>query len=99
MPFGDRTGPLGQGPMTGRGAGYCAGFPYPGYMNPYSSRGYFGGGRGRGWRRWWGADYPPALAQPTQAQEKEMLTQELEALKEGMKAIEQRLGELKGSKK
>ena len=26
MPGGDRTGPLGQGPMTGRGAGYCGGF-------------------------------------------------------------------------
>ena len=25
MPFRDRTGPLGQGPMTGRGAGRCAG--------------------------------------------------------------------------
>jgi hypothetical protein len=25
MPFGDRTGPSGLGPMTGRGAGFCAG--------------------------------------------------------------------------
>ena len=24
MPGGDRTGPMGQGPLTGRGAGYCA---------------------------------------------------------------------------
>jgi hypothetical protein len=24
MPMGDRTGPRGEGPMTGRGAGYCA---------------------------------------------------------------------------
>ena len=31
MPGGDRTGPMGQGPMTGRGAGYCAGFGMPGY--------------------------------------------------------------------
>ena len=34
MPFGDGTGPMGLGPMTGRAAGYCAGFPMPGYMNP-----------------------------------------------------------------
>jgi len=33
MPAGDRTGPLGLGPMTGRAAGYCSGFPGPGYMN------------------------------------------------------------------
>lgn len=35
MPRGDRTGPAGRGPMTGRGAGYCAGYPVPGFMNPY----------------------------------------------------------------
>lgn len=65
MPLGDRTGPWGLGPMTGRGLGYCAGFPYPGYMNPgYPGLGFgrgFGFGRGhgrgmgfgrsRGWRR------------------------------------------------
>ncbi|MCD6382905.1 MAG: DUF5320 domain-containing protein, partial [Thermoplasmata archaeon] len=25
MPWGDGTGPMGMGPMTGRGAGYCSG--------------------------------------------------------------------------
>lgn len=34
MPRGDGTGPLGLGPMTGRVAGFCAGFRVPGYMNP-----------------------------------------------------------------
>ena len=34
MPLGDGTGPAGFGPMTGRAAGYCAGYPVPGYMNP-----------------------------------------------------------------
>ena len=38
MPFGDRTGPAGMGPMTGRAAGFCAGFPMPGYMNPAVGR-------------------------------------------------------------
>jgi hypothetical protein len=47
MPGGDRTGPLGMGPMTGRAAGYCAGYRVPGFMNPMGGRG-FGGGRGRG---------------------------------------------------
>ena len=46
MPYGDGTGPNGLGPMTGRGAGYCAGYGTPGYMNPIPGRGYFGGGRG-----------------------------------------------------
>jgi len=39
MPAGDRTGPLGLGPITGRAAGYCAGYPVPGYANPIPGRG------------------------------------------------------------
>jgi hypothetical protein len=38
MPRGDGTGPRGLGPMTGRAAGYCAGYPTPGFMNPYGAR-------------------------------------------------------------
>lgn len=57
MPGGDGTGPLGMGPMTGRSAGFCAGYGIPGYANPIPGRGtgfwgmgrgFFGGGRG--WR-------------------------------------------------
>lgn len=77
MPFGDRTGPWGFGPMTGRAMGYCAGFPAPGFMNPGfgSGRGFgfgrgfgrglgrgLGFGRGRGWR--WNA-YWPSLGYPS----------------------------------
>lgn len=53
MPAGDGTGPRGLGPMTGRAAGYCVGYPAPGYMNPAAGR-------------WpaafpvYGAPYPPA---------------------------------------
>ena len=43
MPAGDGTGPRGMGPMTGRAAGYCAGYPVPGFMNPYGAR-WSGGG-------------------------------------------------------
>jgi len=43
MPGFDGTGPLGQGPMTGRAAGFCAGYPVPGYMNPIAGRaGFYG---------------------------------------------------------
>jgi len=38
MPRGDGTGPMGLGPMTGRGAGFCAGYPVPGFMNPMAGR-------------------------------------------------------------
>ena len=39
--------------MTGRGAGFCAGYGVPGYLNPAFGRG-FGGGRGRGFGRGFG---------------------------------------------
>ena len=51
MPAGNGTGPMGFGPMTGREAGYCAGFSVPGYMNPMPGGGL---GLGRGWGRGWG---------------------------------------------
>lgn len=42
MPGGDRTGPTGMGPMTGRGLGYCSGF---------TGFGRFARGRERGFGR------------------------------------------------
>ena len=50
MPWGDRTGPSGMGPMTGRAAGYCAGYAMPGYATMMHG---WGGGFGRrgGWGR------------------------------------------------
>jgi len=61
MPFGDGTGPRGMGPMTGRGAGFCAGFGTPGFANPVLRGGMWRGmgmrmrpgmgrGQGIGWR-------------------------------------------------
>lgn len=71
MPRGDKTGPQGAGPRTGRAAGYCAGYSVPGYMNPAPGYGYgrgWGRGRGRGFGRGWGRGrfvYPaPAVVQP-----------------------------------
>ncbi len=74
MPGGDRTGPMGSGPMTGRAAGYCAGYPVPGYMNPIPGRGGFGfgrgwgrgrgRGRGRGFGWGWSGAYPYAYGAP-----------------------------------
>jgi hypothetical protein len=73
--------------MTGRAAGYCAGYPVPGYMNPTPGygRGWgrgFGRGRGRGFGRgWWGYlphyqyVYPSPIylsAAPTQSPEQEV---------------------------
>ena len=95
MPRGDGTGPAGQGSMTGRGRGYCAGFNTPGFMNPGFGRG-FGRGRGFAWRA--RAMQVTPIEQPTvitEKQEKQFLEQELDALKQEIKEIEKRLKELK----
>ena len=72
MPKGDGTGPRGLGPMTGRAAGYCAGYPIAGFMNAYVGRpglgfGYgrgFGRGLGRGYGRGFWPIYPYPIASP-----------------------------------
>ena len=99
MPGGDRTGPSGLGPRTGRAAGYCARNPAPGYMNPINSRGsYRGGGRGRrnlyyatgltGWQR--GAySYPPPVVQTITKE------QELDELKYMAKNMEYELEDIR----
>jgi len=71
MPRGDGTGPMGIGPMSGRAAGFCAGYGVPGYANPGfgrgsgmgfgRGRGFFGGG-GRGWRHCYYATGLPGWA-------------------------------------
>jgi hypothetical protein len=69
MPRGDRTGPAGMGPMSGRAAGYCAGYGVPGYANPMFAAGPSGagpwgagrrgGGGGRGHRHmFWATGMP-----------------------------------------
>lgn len=69
MPRGDRTGPIGMGPTSGRAAGRCGDFDVPGFANPGLGRGRgrgFGrgaGGRGRGFGGRWrevGLTGPPA---------------------------------------
>ncbi|MCP4640394.1 MAG: DUF5320 domain-containing protein [bacterium] len=76
MPGGDGTGPMGMGPQTGRGAGFCGGFEQPGYMNPVGrggmgfgrgGRGRGAGGGGRGWRNRFYATGVPGWMQFGQA--------------------------------
>ncbi len=106
MPRGDGTGPDGQGPMTGRGAGYCAGYEMPGFINPGFGRGRgfgrgFGRGRGFVWRTRFTQAAMPIQQIPTtitEKQEKQYLEQELGALKQEMQEIEKRLKDLKTSK-
>ena len=99
MPGRDQTGPMGYGPKTGRGAGFCAGDPQtdytsqmggPGFGYEFGRRRGFGGGMGRGRRARWGGFF----AQPTPQDERGLLNKQKEALQSRLNVIDQRLEEL-----
>ena len=92
MPGGDRTGPLGMGAMTGRGAGFCGG---RGCRHRFYATGL------TGWQRA-GAGVPnvqpaPQPAQePSPEQELQTLKAEAEAAAASLEHIRQRIDELAG---
>ena len=87
MPLGDRTGPMGQGPMTGRRMGFCAKYNGPGYANYGFGRGF---GRGMGRRALGNYSAPPVPAQEFKEPTKEELLKDLKAEKDEIaKAIKE----------
>lgn len=99
MPRGDRTGPAEMGPMTGRAAGYCAGYSMPGYANPGPRAGLgFGRGAGRGWRNIYYATYPSPQAM-TKQQEVDVLKSQADYFGNALAEIKKRLEELESEAK
>lgn len=112
MPRGDRSGPQGMGPKTGRALGLCSGYPAPGYAN--AGRGGGAGGRGLGLGRGQGrgqgrgrglrAQAPPAAspsafsgAPLTPEQEAEALRRHAEDMQRQLHAIQARIDALAAS--
>ncbi|MEN8126959.1 MAG: DUF5320 domain-containing protein [Planctomycetota bacterium] len=102
MPGGNGTGPAGMGPMTGRGAGFCAGNQTPGFANAGGGRRFFGRGRGMGCGRgfgWGGAGYgAPAAQTLTSEQELEGLKGQAESLENSLSQIKARIEALQNQK-
>ena len=109
MPRGDGTGPAGAGPMSGKGAGYCAGYDEPGYTTGGGWRRGCGRGRGRGrrnmfyatglpgWMRFGRAAAARGRAVPATTDpemEKRALRNQAEALQAELDLINKRLDEL-----
>jgi hypothetical protein len=98
MPGGDRTGPMGAGPMTGRAAGFCAGYAMPGHMNPTGGRGqgFWGRGCGGGWGRGRGVGLGASRFNwaPTPEQELESLKQQASYIQGALADITRRIEEL-----
>ena len=110
MPRGDRTGPEGRGPKTGRAAGFCAGHSMPGYANPEPRTGWgfasgLSRGAGRGWRHMfyatglpgWQREWYPSRAYPYSVPAARTMTkqQEMEGLKVQAESFENALGEIR----
>ncbi|MFA7128300.1 MAG: DUF5320 domain-containing protein [Sphaerochaeta sp.] len=77
MPGRNGTGPLGQGPMTGRRMGFCAGNTQPFIGNGWNRGCIFG----RGWR----------FSAPSVEINTEILQSQKAALEEQLKAIDDQL--------
>lgn len=110
MPRGDRTGPYGEGPATGRGLGFCTGHQTPGYTKPRPRLGLqrgFRGGRGRRASRRTPIRRATPLTtrrdvytQPEQdekeilKEEKQIIQEEIEELERELEAINEEISEI-----
>jgi len=96
MPGFDGTGPMGMGPMTGRGMGPCG----RGYGRPFGFGRGWGSGRGLGFsgarRGYYGP--APVWREPTPAEEMSDLRAEAECLRGELNRIEKRIAELEKGK-
>lgn len=103
MPRGDRTGPEGFGPLTGRRMGYCVENDRPGFANINTGygRGFmgvqgYGRGMGMGFRRGYGrgmgrgyGNFYPENA--PNVSEKTVLENEIRTLKDQLSSLEKQL--------
>ena len=85
MPARNGTGPLGMGPMTGWGRGWCGGGR--GMGRGFAGYGRFGMGQGFGGV--WAAPVTPEM-------EEQALRQEMEMLRSRMDELQARLGKDRG---
>ncbi len=84
MPRGDRTGPAGQGPMTGRKTGRCAGNDGFHYGNKFLGRGF---SRGFGFGNYSQKPF-------TETSEKNRIETAINALKSQLQNLEKRRDEM-----
>jgi len=99
MPRGDGTGPRGMGQRTGRGLGYCNGYNSPGFTRGYGNGGGFGNGRGFGRMQgrgygWNNQAYYAPVAPYAGVSEKTILENEIKAMNDQLKALQNRLNEI-----
>ena len=90
MPGRNGTGPLGAGPLTGGGFGWCAGASSIGYGRRLG----FGQGLAcrRGFGGFWGRGFVPMQVSPPN--QKELLEEEKKFLQNRLQVIDEQLGNM-----
>jgi hypothetical protein len=105
MPYGDGTGPVGKGPVTGRGFGFCQGFDHPGNaLGPGRGKGR---GAGRGFNRGYGQGFGfragyshyvnygfPEPVEYSPEREKEYLKNRIDSLEKTITSLKKRMNDL-----
>jgi hypothetical protein len=104
MPQGDRRGPNGNGPLTGRGLGFCNGNETAGYLSMERGGRGAGYGRGRGFgnqHRYGGRGFNSyrmggyTQSDFVEVNEKTLIENEINILKDQLTALEERLKNIK----
>lgn len=113
MPKGNFNGPMGMGPMSGRGAGFCAGHEAPGFAYPghhmrgmrraWHGHGWFGHHRmPMGYHGWQSMDFAayevPYPADMTPEEKMDMLSTREAWLQEQLEEVRKELGDLESAK-
>ena len=105
MPGFNGTGPMGAGPMTGGGRGYCGANATPRFQSSSGRTGYggrggrgrgFGGGSGRGfgYGRQFSAQQPAASSMTQAGDELNMLRAQADQMAAALEEIQNRMAEL-----
>lgn len=97
MPKGNGTGPMGKGPKTGRGLGFCTGNDMAGFQ--YSPSGFgrrSGTNRGRRWGRGFGLGHGRFWDEThSRISSETLLENEARILRDQLASVEKQLSELK----
>jgi len=100
MPGRDGSGPMGQGPFTGRGLGNCLAYGIPAIAGAIAAFGFgrrrgFGGGFGRGMGRGFGwRNFVPEQDFESGADELSVLKNQAKYLEENLKGVQERISDL-----
>jgi len=95
MPRGDRMGPDGKGPLTGRRMGFCQGYDQPGYLRNHERAGRPRHGAGFRGPRLWGRD---PWYEDESISQKTLIENEIRILEDRLRYLQEKAAKIKDKK-